>query len=529
MLLAFLLVHTIAAFYYIRQQNITYDEPDYIEYAKRWLHGKPERIQPLDDSKSPIVAVSWVPRIVRQLINPNYQLNDYGRKDQQEGRYMMIVFSFIAALYVYRWCQDLYGDNGWQFPLLLLLFDPLYLSYTTLITTDLACGAFLVALLYHHRKWLVHKSRKDFFYAAFFTTLAIVTKQSLLFVLILLPLLSVIYSVFSRSASIFNKKTIIHGLLFLLIILAGINAAYYFHRTFLPFGSYVFESNTLKNLQQTLSFMHWFPVPLPQPYVQSVDMLKAHADIGAGTPQSTFNGVYLFGDLKLSGGYWYYYLVLLFYKLPIGTMLLLLACVPLFFKKFKRQQFAREYMFLLFPIFFYWIVLSFFNQFQSGVRHILLVFPLLFIGLGYLFNQLRTAQFGWRILAGSAIAYTFITIALYYPYLIPYTNEFITDKKTVYRKIYDSSVDYGQSDSSVSYFIKQHPEYKRPTPVPAVGRFAVLTGEMLNTYLRNTWQYKWYLAMEPKGHYRYTVLLFDITEEDLEKADFSKADFNIRY
>ena len=325
-LLAFLLIHTIVSFYYISQHNITFDEPAYIEYAKHWLHGKPERIEPLDDSKSPIVAVAWVPRMVRQVINPNYQLKDYGRKDQEEGRYMMILFSFVIAFYVYKWCSDLYGEQGWYLPLLLLLFDPLYLAYSTIISTDVATGTFLVALLYHFRKYLVLQSRMHFYLAALFTGLGIVTKQTLLFTLLLLPILSLVYYIAAKPRrSFLARRTLLDILMFVLVLVVVINSMYYFHRTFIPFGNYTFESHTLQSLQHHLTFMHWFPVPFPESYVQSLDMIKAHAELGAGKPESTYNGVYLFHELKLSGGYWYYYLVHLWYKMPIGTMLLFLC------------------------------------------------------------------------------------------------------------------------------------------------------------------------------------------------------------
>ena len=143
LLLTILFIHTAASFYYISRQNITFDEPQYIEYAKRWLHGRPERTQLMDDSKSPIIAICWVPRIVRQIIQPEYHLTDYGRKDQEEGRYMMIFFSLVTAMYMYWWCKDWYGEKGWILPLIILLFDPLYLAYSTLITTDLLCATFL--------------------------------------------------------------------------------------------------------------------------------------------------------------------------------------------------------------------------------------------------------------------------------------------------------------------------------------------------------------------------------------------------
>jgi hypothetical protein len=527
LLLAFLVLHTVVSFYYISQQSITYDEPDYIEYAKHYLHGHPERVQPLDDSKSPMVAVCWLPRIVRQIINPSYRLTDDGKKDQQEGRHMMILYSFLTAIYVFKWCRGLYGDKGWQMPLLLLLFDPLYLAYSTLMTTDLACGAFLIAVVYHFRKFLLFRSKKHFVAAAVLTGLGIVTKQTLFFLVIILPILSLLHTVLSnRFRLFFSFKSLGYVFVFGLVVLLVINGVYYFHHTLRPFGSYVFESKILNDLQH----LRWFnsiPVPLPEGYVQSLDMLKAHADIGAGKPESTFNGVYLFGDLKLKGGYWYYYLVLLWYKLPIGTLLLFTSCIILFVKNATVSGFRDKYMFLIVPTLFYLLLLSLFNQFQNGIRHLLLIFPLLFTGLGYLFYQLRNAQWKYRGLSYAAIAYTFVTIIIYYPHLIPYTNEFISNKKTVYKKIHDSSIDYGQSEGYIHAFLSDHPEYNKASADPEPGKYAVVLGDVFNTYLKNRNVYKWYLAFEPKAHYRYTILLFDITKEDIEQADFSKTNYRI--
>jgi hypothetical protein len=523
-----LLVHTIVSFYYISQHNITFDEPDYVEYAKHWLQGKPERIILLDDSKSPVIALCWLPRIIRQMINPDYQLNDYGRKDQKEGRYMMIFFSFITALYVYWWCKDFYGKKGWYLPLLLLLFDPLYLAFSTIATTDIACGTFLVALLYHYRRYLISGSRKQLLLASIFTGIGIVTKQNLLFTLILLPVISITYFLTARAEITFiTRRSIWHIVSFLIVVIVIINVAYYFHQSFLPFGKYTFESSTLQNLQKQLTFLHWLPVPLPHSYVQSIDMLKAHAELGGGKPESTYNGIYLFGELRFKENVWYYYLVHLWYKMPIGTMLLFMSCVPLFFKNFRLKSFSQQYLFLLIPIVFYFIILSFFNQFKIGLRHLLIVFPLLYIGLGYLLQQVFEGAIKYRIIASAAIAYSLITVAIYYPYIIPYTNEFIRDKKTVYRKIWDSSVDYGQSDSTARLFVAAHPEYKRASPVPDTGKYAVLMGEMMDTHLRNSNPYRWYQAIEPKEHLKYVLLLFDIRKEDLEKADWKKAEIRI--
>ncbi|WP_207493482.1 ArnT family glycosyltransferase [Aridibaculum aurantiacum] len=521
LLLAFLLLHTLASFYYISKQNITFDEPSYIEYSKRWLHGKPERIHNLDDSKSPVTAISWLPRIVKQFINPNYQLNDYGRSDQESGRYMMILFSFLAALYVYLWCRELYGVKGWVLPLLMLLFDPLYLAYSTLITTDLACGAFLVALLYHVRQYLLTKSKLHFLSSALFTGIALVTKQNMLFLVGLLPLLLFFFYV-KTDVKLSLKNGILQSVLFTVIVLFVINIAFYFTGTFKSFGSYHFVSNSFQSIQQQLAILHWLPVPVPGSYVQSIDMLQRQAELGGGLEASSYKGVYLLGEYKSNGGFWYYYLVLLFFKMPIGTMVIILISSVLLVKYFNWQSFRKQYQFLIVPILYYLIILSFFNKFQIGIRHLLLVYPLLFVGIGYVFYRFTFLLKPVRILVVVSVLFTFVSVASYYPDLIPYTNEFVADKKKVYKKIYDSSIDYGQADSALTALQKADPSLLPASPVPAVGKYALLMGEVLDHDLRDKPVYPWYQKLEPDSLVRHVILIYNIKEEDLRKAGLLK-------
>ncbi len=517
LLLAFLLVHTIASFYYNSQQNITFDEPNYIEYAKRWLHGQPERIKKLDDSKSPVIAICWLPRMVKQVINPNYQLNDYGRQDQKDGRYMMILFSFLAALYVYRWCCELYGANESLLPLLLLLFDPLFLAYSTLITTDLASGAFMVALLFHFWRYLERRTWKHLLLAAFFTGLAVVTKQSALFVLLLLPVMSLLFQWVNKER-LNGVRLLTSGILYSLVVVVVVNTAYYFKGTFIPFGDYAFVSQSMQGLQESLSFLHWMPVPFPESFIQSLDMLQRQSEIGGGTTASSYSGVYILGNYKANGGYWYYYVVLLFYKMPIGTMLLLIGASVLMIKNFRLHSFGNRYQFLLLPVVYFFVVLSCFNKFQIGLRHLLIIYPLLFIGVGYVFCQLKTFGLPVKATAYGLIAYSVITMLLYYPDLIPYTNELIADKAKVYRKVFDTSIDYGQSDSAASRFSKQHPAYKLPVAKPTPGKYMVMMGEMLDYNLRDRQVYPWYQQMKPDSLINHVILLYDIKEENLRKA-----------
>ena len=266
----------------------------------------------------------------------------------------------------------------------------------------------------------------------------------------------------------------------------------------------------------------FLPVPLPAPFLQSLDMLQLQAETGAGTEHSTYNGVYLLGELKMKGSFWYYYVVLLFYKLPLGTLFLCVASMPLFIMKFRWKWFIEKYMFLLLPAIFFACILSFFNQFQTGLRHILLVFPLVFIGLGRLLQHLQAGRPLFKIITGLSIVYTFISVAIFYPYIIPYTNEFIKDKKTVYTKILDSSIDYNQVHLTPTTIGNMYPGYRVPSPAPDTGKFAISMNQLFDKENWNNSPYNWYRKLQPKGLDKYVILLYDVTAEDLLKAGLGR-------
>ena len=84
----------------------------------------------------------------------------------------------------------------------------------------------------------------------------------------------------------------------------------------------------------------------------------------------------------------------------------------------------------------------------------------------------------------------------------------------------DSSIDYGQSDSSVNKYIIDHPEYNQPSAQPTTGKFVIPMGHIANTRLQNRNPYLWYQKMEPTGLYRNVILLYDIKQQDLINAGY---------
>ncbi len=477
-LLVAMCLHVVVAFYFIAQQNITYDEPGYIEYSKRWLQGKPERVEALDDSKTPVISIVWVPRIIRQVINPNYQLNDFGRQDQREGRYMLIVFSLLTMLYLYKFIQLFNLKNGWLIFFFFLL-DPLIVAYAVIINSDLLSGLLLLAIVYHLYKLSMQKSHQQFLLVCLLMGIALVTKHTFLFGL---PLL------IAAFIKVYKRQSVVKIFVAIGILLLVINLAFYFHHSGKSLGNYHFKSSLFNTIQQQLSLLSWLPIPVPETYIQSIDLLQYHAQLD-GSVNNTYTGVYVLEKVNLQTGFWYYYAVVAFYKIPLALWCLFIIGLGRWMLQFK--QYKQQFYFLIIPIVYFVWVLSLFNQFQIGIRHLLLVIPLLYVLLAMVVNQL--AESTTKYFVGVLVVFMLYSVVRYYPDLIPYTNELVANKTTVYKKMMDSSIDYGQSDSTATEFLKLNKDYSIPTSTPTKGKFILSMHQYIEQYKQGDTSLHWLL------------------------------------
>lgn len=515
LLLTFLLVHVIVAAVHISHTGITVDEPDYYTYAARWAHGNVERDDKMFDSKSPIVAVALIPRIIKQLQQPDYKATDNGIQDVKNGRYLLVIFTLIIAFYLFKWIRKLFGAKAWIFPVLFFLFDPMVISFSMITTSDMATGACLIATMYHLYRFYNEKSWKQF--VAFSTWLGVsfVCKASLLF---LMPCLLLLYLLLLMIGELkFSlKKLIVYGGLSVLISIAVINIAYFGKDTLHSLNEMQFSSSAFRNLASNQVINH-IPIPVPSNYIASLDLLQYHAEIGAGTPESSYPGVFINGELKHKGGFWYYYLFSGLFKIPVSILLLIVAGVVTLLFNFRivvRQ--LEKYVWFLFPALFFFSILSFFNPLQLGFRHFLMIYPLFFIGIAALlkFWQYRL-KYSFQI-ASILFIYLLISVAVYFPNLIAYTNEFVVDKKNVFRMIRDASIDYGQNNDAVVQYLKEHPEVTIPPKTPKPGKYIVTMMQLFDEGPASAKpKYFWLLNFEPVYHYKYSNFVFNISENDI--------------
>ena len=510
LILATLLVlHTIITLVYVQHQPLTNDEADYIEYSKRWLKGKPDKILDVDDSKTPIVSIAWAHRIIKQLRQPNLEMNDWGSADQLSGRYIMVVFFWGVFLYLYLWASDLFGRKGWWLPILLLLIDPLFMSFSPIVTSDMVSVLVLLASSYHYYKFCSQHVLNHFLLAAFYTGLAFVTKSSMIFI----PLVFFLIYISRVSAKLsfikLGKQALGYGALYIFIVWFVLNSFYYFHHSFDVWGSMVFKSSSMKGIFSNLPFLKSLPTLLPRPFIQGFDLLQYHKEFGPFVADMPYKGVFILNQ-KFTNGIWYYYFVLGGLKFTIGFLLLSLWAFVLLIKQFSVKAFFNKYIFIASPILIYGFLLSFVNPFQQGIRHAMILLPFIFLAIGYIPIYCSKFFKQGRLIVALLIIYAFISASSFFPDIMSYTNEIVMDKTKIYQ--YTAEFNYRYSDTAIDTkpFRDANPEYSIAPYKMQKGKFIVPGAFVFNTTYEINANYKWLQQFKPVGHYRYVFLLYNI-------------------
>jgi len=149
---------------------------------------------------------------------------------------------------------------------------------------------------------------------------------------------------------------------------------------------------------------------------------------------------YLFGAIS-DQGFWSYFPIAFAIKTPLPTLLLSLAAIGQLF--FRRQNNSSRW-FVLVPAGLYF-VLAVASGLNIGLRHILPIYPFLFVLIGEAAASLWTTANPLK--KGSLLlltaCYVFSSLAIY-PHYLAFFNELAGGAKNGHRILLDSNLDWGQ-------------------------------------------------------------------------------------
>jgi len=444
----------------------------------------------------PVSVLNALPRAAEQLFNPELQRTDGGSLDVKRGRYITILVTLLLLAYFYAFGKSLAGPAAGCWAMLLAALDPNILAHSRLVTTDLYSTLAFVAVLFHLYQWQIKKEKRHFYYWCIAIAIAQCCKINniLLYPICLLIILG--YRLFHPTK--FSGRTfLIQAVVFVLIHLLVINAAFLFYHSGMSLDDYSFKSSFFQQLQQ--SWIAGIPLPLPQSYIDTFDLTQFERESFTGTANN-----YLLGDLRYQKGFWNYYLICWMVKTPLLTQLLILISViaALINKNFRRPAL----FFLLLPSLVIFVFLSN-SSVQSGYRYLLPVLSLSLLALAVTINQLikRMPKYAPLIL----IAALSIPVVIGFPNYIAYTSEWLWPKKNAYLYLSDSNLNWGQRQKKIQAILQMHPEYIFEPDKPVIGLIVVDINKL--TGIISTDKFSWLRDNhQPEEVIEGTYLLFDV-------------------
>ena len=477
-----------------------------------------------------------------------FENNTHGKKLLFYSRLSMIALGILLGIYIFIWARMLYGNMGGLLAIFFYVLCPNMLAHSGLVTTDFPLTAFFIVSLFCLYLLTDKITILRVFLAGISLGLALTTKYSAL--LLSLPYtVAFLYLFLKRDIDISKglsayKKNILTPLIFAFILLTAyltIWSVYGFdyRADILDAKSeqeiektvFKWEENKTKSavLNKALDSIRYFHI-LPESYIYGLYRFLSRADEG--------HAAFLMGEYS-GHGWWYYFLMAFLIKTPIPVLYLFLGAL-LFLVRYKNK--ASTVIFLIVPVMLLFFV-STRQHINIGLRHILPIYPLIYVLIGGLININISRKRLAGIIVSFAMIWSVWSSVNIYPYYLAYFNEFIGGPKNGYKYLVDSNLDWGQDlpglkeymdrngieKIKLSYFglsdpayyginYEYLPSYAIPKPnierpqIPLEGYFAISATMLQGVYMQNRDLYKVFREIEPVDTIGYSIFIYKFDE-----------------
>jgi len=399
----------------------------------------------------------------------------------------LLVFGVPLLAAVYLWARERHGPWAGLFALALLAFSPTVLAHAPLITPDLPLSATAVIALYlFHRA--DHGTGRPWAWGPALG-LCLLTKVSAWLIVAAVVIDGGLTAWRRRDRAV--PARLAAGLLLAYVTLV---LGYGFQGLLDGSGKAALLAR-VPDLSLARAAAGAASPFLPLPYLQAAATQLA---VGwHGWPS------YLMGQVSRTG-FWDYFLVALAVKETIPFLIVLVASLAVFPWKRAGQE---ERLLLLPPILFF--ACFSLGRVQIGIRYVLPAFPFLAIFASNLTSRLRGRSLG--LLAVLAAAHAVVAVRAC-PDYIAYVNALAGGSANGYRWLADSNVDWGQNETRLRAYARDHGIVVEPDVLPATGMVAVRVNRLVGlgdpeTYRVLREQY------DPAGNVGYNWLIYDLARK----------------
>jgi hypothetical protein len=482
--LTFIAVPFLIVFYLISataalRKSPTYDEPVHLFAGYSYLKWGDFRVNPEHPPLAkalaalPLIALKVDAASITRAQRDFVQLRkDYGwiladrffmSRDDAESLFfyaklVMIGLAATLGIFVFHWARALFGLTAGIVSLAIYSFDPNVLAHSSIVHTDLPFALCFFAGTYFFWRTSNRFTWINLLCTSLFFALSSVTKFSFIVILPVWVVLGII-RVFSSEPqqSQITSPELVERASSKLVLLAIVLATAVVMAYVVVWMAYEFRFDAVG--QQTgqmlvgrlLSKESWLSpllalnskyFILPEAWVYGV--LDTFKDLDRSS--------YLFGEIHNEGS-WLYFPTAFMVKTPLPTLLLSAAGLGLLL--FHRRAHRGE-IFLLLPVFIFFSV-AVWSRLNIGVRHILPIYPFLFVWLGVTVKAIwvrenHAAKFSILFLG----IWLLVSCLKTYPDYLAFFNELVGGPENGRRVLVDSNLDWGQDLKGLKIWMDHH-------------------------------------------------------------------------
>jgi 4-amino-4-deoxy-L-arabinose transferase-like glycosyltransferase len=364
------------------------------------------------------------------------------------ARIACMMFTLLTALLIYASGRKLFGAAAGICALLLFTFDPTVLAHGTLISTDMASACFIFATIYTFYRYHLDRNWRWLLITGVLAGLAMSAKFTGILIAPMLILLALAEGIRQRSLASF-ARSLSACIVALLCGWAVIWAFYDFRYAPAPGGLQLSPplGPYLASLPNPgdgvkLALLDRFHL-LPQAYIWGL----------ANTKHTEWEYMSYFWGRVHRHGPWQYFPAAFLIKSTLPLLLLLLLA-PWAERGFIRKH-SREFIFLLLPVVVYFAVVMN-STFCIGARHLMPVYPFLYVIAGAAAATLMRRGPAWTAVAALLLAWQVFTTVKVAPNYMAYGNELWGGPLQVRNYLSDANVDWGQQLKTVKQYLDQN-------------------------------------------------------------------------
>jgi len=453
--LILLLVFFAQAISGINALSLTYDEPIYIGVGySDWSTGDPFWHGHIGHPPLVNLLTAWPlllapdhpdPRTFPQWGSSDVLgfsralLVQLGRLDRTTmlTRLPVVWIAVLLAALVYRWACELWRSSlSGMIALLLLTFDPTVLAHGRLNSTDMGLAAFGFLAAYALARYLRAPDWKWRIGVGLAIGLPFSSKASGPYFVGIAGVLLFVWALMAwRDKKNWFLGVVGTGLLWIMLALGVLWAAYLFEYAPLQPGGLPIPAAS-----------HWKGLPYINDYMQS--------------GQTT----YFLEKLYDQNHPWAYFFMAFLVKTPVPSLLFFMAAISVIARQIARGKNVRLLpdllVLLVVPVGYF--VMAVLSALQIGQRHLLPVYPFLFVLCGGLARRQLWARLSQRtrMLAMGGVGVLLLWLAVgtlsIHPYELSYFNELAGGPDQGHHILSDSSVDWGQALKAAKAYIEEH-------------------------------------------------------------------------